>query len=82
MGSADLMPRNLDNRVEILYPVQDKQMVRYIREEILGLYLLQHLRGWKMNPDGTYQRLEVKAPEIPVHPQDALVRGGEMILEN
>jgi polyphosphate kinase len=82
MGSADLMPRNLDNRVEILYPVQDKQMVRYIREEILGLYLLQHLRGWEMNPDGTYHRLEVKAPEMPFNPQDALVRGGEMILEN
>src|SRR5450755_4976214 len=34
-GSADLMPRNLDRRVEILFPIEDPCLVRRIRDEIL-----------------------------------------------
>ena len=36
VGSADLMPRNLNRRVEILFPVEDPAIVRRLRDEILG----------------------------------------------
>ena len=35
MGSADLMPRNLNQRVEVLFPVEDADMIRHVRDEIL-----------------------------------------------
>ena len=34
-GSADLMPRNLNVRVEVLFPIDDPRMIRYVRDEIL-----------------------------------------------
>jgi polyphosphate kinase len=34
LGSADLMPRNIDRRVEVLFPVEDKQMIQHIRDDI------------------------------------------------
>jgi polyphosphate kinase len=39
LGSADLMPRNLDRRVEILFPIQDSRLVRYLRDHVLATYL-------------------------------------------
>ena len=39
LGSADLMPRNLNRRVEVDFPVQDKGLIRLVRDEILGTYL-------------------------------------------
>jgi len=58
MGSADLMPRNLDQRVEVLFPVETKEMVRHIREDILEVYLRDDIKGWLMKPDGSYERVE------------------------
>jgi polyphosphate kinase len=57
MGSADLMPRNLDERVEILFPVQDRGIIKYLRETVLDLYLSKNLRAWQMESDGSYHRL-------------------------
>ena len=39
LGSADLMPRNLNRRVEIIFPVQDKGILRRLRDEILPTYM-------------------------------------------
>ncbi len=44
LGSADLMPRNLNRRVEILFPVQDEGIRRRIRDEILPRYLADNLK--------------------------------------
>ena len=44
LGSADLMPRNLNRRVEILFPVQDKGILRRIRDEILPTYLNDNMK--------------------------------------
>jgi polyphosphate kinase len=54
MGSADLMPRNLDRRVEVLYPVEDQPNIRYIRDEILELLIREDLRAWRMDGAGEY----------------------------
>ena len=57
LGSADLMPRNLDRRVETLFPLKDKEMIRHVREDILGIYLTDNCRSRLMRSDGSYQRL-------------------------
>ena len=42
IGSADLMERNLDRRVEVLCPVLDRSLLEYLRETVLGAYLAGH----------------------------------------
>ena len=58
LGSADLMPRNLNRRVEILFPVEDPKLVRRLRDRILTKYLEDEAQARIMNPDGTYTRPE------------------------
>ncbi len=58
MGSADLMPRNLNRRVEVLFPVEDSRMIRYIRDESLEYMLQDTIKARIMLPDGTYTRVE------------------------
>lgn len=57
LGSADLMPRNLNARVEVLFPVTDPRLVSVVREEILGTYLADTVKARVMNADGTYSRI-------------------------
>ena len=56
LGSADLMPRNLDRRVEVLFPVEDERIIKKICEEIIPAYLKDNAKAWVMKPDGTYER--------------------------
>lgn len=56
LGSADMMPRNLNRRVELLFPVEDPRLVRYVRDELLATYLAEVVKARHMNPDGTYSR--------------------------
>lgn len=54
VGSADLMPRNLDRRVEILFPVEDPDLRRDIVENILLVYLRDTAQSHVLQSDGTY----------------------------
>jgi polyphosphate kinase len=56
LGSADMMPRNLDRRVEVAFPVQDAKLVRFLRDEVLAIYLADVAKARHMKPDGTYER--------------------------
>jgi polyphosphate kinase len=56
MGSADLMPRNIDHRVEVLVPVRDERIIRTIRDDVLAVYLADNVKARAMQPDGTYLR--------------------------
>ncbi len=58
LGSADLMPRNINRRVELLFPVQDAHLIRRLREEVLQVYLQDNLKTRVLLPDGTYCRRE------------------------
>jgi polyphosphate kinase len=69
LGSADLMQRNLDRRVEVVFPVGDPQLVRYLRDEVLESYLRDNVRARVMQPDGTYQRLHPAEGEAPLDSQ-------------
>lgn len=56
LGSADLMPRNLDHRVEIIFPVADERIMARVRDEILPGYLRDRAKARQMLPDGSYIR--------------------------
>jgi polyphosphate kinase len=70
LGSADLMPRNIDRRVEVLFPVQDRQMITHIIENILSNYAKDNIKARKMMPDGTYVRITPKENETPLNIQN------------
>lgn len=55
MGSADWMPRNLDKRVEILFPVEDENLKKEIIH-IMDIQLNDNVKARELLPDGTYQR--------------------------
>jgi polyphosphate kinase len=73
LGSADLMPRNIDRRVEVLFPVQEYGMVNHIRENILDVYMKDNLKARHMLPDGTYCRLYPAENETPLNIQEWLM---------
>jgi polyphosphate kinase len=56
LGSADLMPRNLNRRVEVLFPVQDKALIRVLKDDILGTYMKEQAKARHMQSDGKYVR--------------------------
>ena len=56
IGSADWMPRNLYERVEVLTPVRDELLRERVRGEILEAYLADNLKARILLPDGTYVR--------------------------
>lgn len=60
MGSADLMPRNLDQRVEVLFPVRDDQLRRAIVDEILEVHLRDTANARRLLPEGDWEHLEAE----------------------
>ncbi len=76
LSSADWMPRNLDRRVELLFPVRDER----IQERILRMMALQKqdtAKAWLLKPDGAYERISPKEGEECFNSQEALLRGEE-----
>ncbi len=63
IGSADLMRRNLDRRVEAVTPIEDKNLKERI-EKILEIYLNDNLNCWEMQSDGQFYRKKDKANKI------------------
>jgi len=53
-----LMPRNINRRVEVLFPVTDARMVRYLRDDVLATYLTDNVKARRMLPDGNYERVQ------------------------
>jgi polyphosphate kinase len=54
LGSADLMQRNLDRRVETVFPVLDPALMRRVKVEVLDLGLQDNVKAREMRSDGTY----------------------------
>jgi len=74
LGSADMMPRNINRRVEVLFPVTKPVLVRQIRDRMLAVYLQDNVKARRMNADGTYSRVKPKKGERAVNAQLALLR--------
>ena len=56
LGSADWMPRNLHERVEVLFPLRDPMLKYRVRHEILEAYLMDTAKARVLQRDGTYSR--------------------------
>ncbi len=65
IGSADWMTRNLDRRVEVVTPILDVNLKRYLKDVVLGTYLKDNVKARILNADGTYER-------VPLAPGEAL----------
>ena len=57
MGSADWMPRNLDRRVEIMFPVEDEKLQKKVRH-ILDVQLADNIKAHILQPDGNYEKID------------------------
>ena len=57
MGSADWMPRNLDRRVEILFPVLDDMLKEKVKH-ILDVELTDNTKAHVLKPDGEYEKID------------------------
>jgi polyphosphate kinase len=62
MGSADLMPRNLYNRVELVIPIED-EAIRAELVEVLDIGLADNVGAWTLGPGGEWRRRERAADE-------------------
>jgi polyphosphate kinase len=69
LGSADLMPRNLDHRVEILFPLADPDLRDQVRGAILGVELRDSAKARTLQSDGTYVRIHPAPGEEPFDSQ-------------
>jgi len=69
LGSADLMPRNLDRRVEVLFPVTDPAMKKALLATILDTELRDNRQLRLMAGDGTYTRKHPAPDDAPVDSQ-------------
>jgi polyphosphate kinase len=59
MGSADLMPRNLDSRVELVAPVEDEALKAEMLD-VLERCLEDNASSWELDSDGTWARREIE----------------------
>ena len=65
LGSADLMERNLDRRVEVVFPIEDRDWAVEIRDEIIPAYWRDTTNAWQLESDGRYRRIEPAPGENP-----------------
>lgn len=65
LGSADMMQRNLDSRVETLFPIEDPVLREVIRDTVLQSYLTDTVNTHELLSDGTYVRVQPEPGEPP-----------------
>jgi polyphosphate kinase len=74
MGSADLMPRNLNRRVEVVFPIEDAELIRYLRDDIFATYLVDNVKARWMTPDGSYIRRNSNPNGPPINSQEKFIQ--------
>ncbi len=70
MGSADLMERNLNRRVEEVFPLEDPNLLRHMRYRVLETYLQDNVHAWTLQPDGSYVRVMPEPDSEIIDSQD------------
>ena len=73
LSSADWMPRNLNRRVETMFPVEEPAN-KALLKRILDIYLMDTRKARVLMPDGSYRRLEPEPEEESFSSQDELIR--------
>jgi polyphosphate kinase len=75
-GSADLMPRNLDHRIEVVVPVADARVQTEL-DSIFKTLLADNTNAWELRPDGTWERVRPKKSERKRPAQGTFMRRRE-----
>ena len=75
MGSADLMTRNLDRRVEVVFPVELARHKQYVVEQVLLTMLSDTAQARQLTPDGHWERLRPGPRKRRVDSQQLFVVG-------
>lgn len=57
IGSADMMHRNLDRRVEVLTPILDESIRSYLKQTVLDAYLRDNVNARTLRSDGSYKKI-------------------------
>jgi polyphosphate kinase len=73
LGSADLMPRNLDYRIEAVVPVEDARAQQEVKRA-LDTMMSSNVHAWELKPDGEWQRIRAKKGERAREAQTLLMR--------
>ncbi|HKR02159.1 MAG TPA: polyphosphate kinase 1 [Pyrinomonadaceae bacterium] len=68
-GSADWMSRNFDRRVEVITPVYDADLKKYLKDVVLAVYLKDNVKARLLLPDGSYERIAPAPGEETVDSQ-------------
>ncbi|WP_370931953.1 polyphosphate kinase 1 [Bartonella sp. DGB1] len=82
IGSADLMPRNLNRRVELLVPIEDKKVHKKILEQIMLANLLDNQQSYEILSDGTSRLLEKKNQDECFNTQNYFLNPYKIITNN
>jgi len=72
LGSADLMQRNLDRRVETTFPLREPRHRQKVRR-LLDLQLADNVNAWELRPDGSFERLHPGDDQEPLDSQAILL---------
>lgn len=63
MGSSDWMPRNLDRRVEILFPVENEQLMEQVRH-VMEVQLADNTKAHILQPEGNYDKVDKRGKRL------------------
>ncbi len=80
LSSADLMGRNLDRRVELMFPIEEPGLVQQIRDEALSLALADCVRARVLSRDGAYTRVALRDGEPDIDSQTQIARSRARLL--
>lgn len=69
IGSADLMTRNFSSRVEVVCPINNPNIKKYIQNNILEGMLKGNEGVWLLNADGSYEKIVPKKGQKIINPQ-------------
>ncbi len=72
IGSADLMKRNLESRIEVVVPVQDPSLCEEL-SALLDTQLGDQRSAWELQPDSTYVQHQPRTPSEQIGSQEALI---------
>ncbi len=73
LASADWMRRNMDRRIEVMFPVEDPDYREAIINNLLTLYLADNVKAWILKADGSYVKLSPAPGEAPLRSQTSFI---------